>query len=729
MKKGILLLCNIILILGSVLSVFMYSENFRKENRKMQMETFSSTIESMKKVSENYLYTERGYVDNWAEYITDQNMSEDEALEYIRSTNTQKERYGHIVDMDDFSARSTYVKNGDDEVSCYRQMHNADYNTSRALVRKMQKMFQEENEDETLVLGKYRVGEVQQGVVSVGKRVELRQDDGTKKAYLLLRVIPVNYLEKSWVFPTEFTAAEISIITADGEYVIQSKSMKSRSFLDFIRGYNFQDDYNKVEDLAETLKTTDNGLLEYKNSRNEDCYWYYSSFGKDLDLDILGYIPVDQMNTARMNWSIVQIVCVTFLILIAIDGTYVLSINRKLKKTVAMAERANQAKTEFLSTVSHDIRTPMNAVIGMTDIARKHLDDPKYVGECLEKVSWAGNHLLTLINDILDISKVESGKMELDIRPFSITEAADEVISMVRPLAEQKNIDFETKIHDIQKDRVESDQLRMNQIMINLLNNAVKYTEEGGKVLFEVYQEAISESPDMIRLICKVSDNGMGMSEEFQENMYGSFTRAEDSRISKIQGSGLGLAIIRQLINLMGGDIICESALGEGTTFTVSVDLKASHSENRDKTEEIDSADAETFESLHVLIAEDNDLNWEIIRTMLADYKVCCDRARNGQICVDMLTAAESGTYDLVLMDIQMPVMNGREAARRIRKSQKEAIRDIPIFAMTADAFAEDIQKCRAAGMDGHIAKPVNMKQVLEVLRNIKREKEKEQKV
>ncbi len=215
--------------------------------------------------------------------------------------------------MDDFSARSTYVKNGDDEVSCYRQMHNADYNTSRALVRKMQKMFQEENEDETLVLGKYRVGEVQQGVVSVGKRVELRQDDGTKKAYLLLRVIPVNYLEKAWVFPTEFTAAEISIITADGEYVIQSKSMKSRSLLDFIRGYNFQDDYNKVEDLAETLKTTDNGLLEYKNSRNEDCYWYYSSFGKDLE----------------------------------------------------------------------------------------------YVGECLEKVSWAGNHLLTLINDILYISNYE----------------------------------------------------------------------------------------------------------------------------------------------------------------------------------------------------------------------------------------------------------------------------------------------------------------------------------
>ncbi|WP_432628619.1 hybrid sensor histidine kinase/response regulator [Brotaphodocola sp.] len=766
MRKGswgraALLVCNLVMILIAGVLAVLYSENFRKENSRLQMENFCTAVESMKQLSESYLYTEKGYVDDWAQYITHKNMTMDEAIEYLRTANTQKDRYAHIVDMDDMSARSTYLKNGSDVITAYQAFREGTYNANKTALRKMEKMFTSTG-DEVLILGKYRVGETQQSVISVGTKVEIKIGKARRKPYLLLRVIPVDYLQRAWVFPTEYPSAEISIITSDGEYVVQSASMKSRSFLDYIRGYNFQDDYNEVEDLAERLRTTEKGLLQYKNFRGEDCYWYYSSFGRDLELDILGYIPVNQMNQVSVDWNIVWIVCGSLLFLTLMDGVYILSINKKLKRALVLAEQANQAKTDFLSTVSHDIRTPMNAVIGMTDLARKHLDDPKYMGECLSKVAWAGNHLLTLINDILDISKIESGKMELEIQPFSLREAIDEIVSMVRPQAEQKKITFDVKMNEIICDALAADQLRLNQILLNLLTNAVKYTENGGRVLLEISEERIeqirqiepveqtepmgqtrkngrtdrkeaedgrsseSRQPQKIRLICKVADNGMGMSPEFQKTMYHSFTREEDSRISKIQGTGLGLAIIRQLVDLMNGSIMCESEIGKGTTFTVYLDLDVAEQETDVLSQDSDwgeEADRCGLSDLHILVAEDNDLNWEIIQAILSEYEIPCDRAENGKICVEMLASSPKKKYDLILMDIQMPMMNGREATRTIRKMEESGELDgrIPIIAMTADAFAEDIRACREAGMDGHLAKPINIKQVLGALKKIKK--------
>lgn len=770
LRRAVLLICNLVMILIAGISAVLYSENFRKENSRLQMENFCTAIESMKQLSESYLYTEKGYVDDWAQYITRKNMTMDEALEYIRTANTQEDRYAHIVDMDDLSARSTYIKDGNDTISCYKIFREGTYNANRTALRKMEKMFTS-TRDEVLILGKYRMGETQQSVISVGTKVEIKIGKGRRKPYLLLRVIPVEYLQRAWVFPTEYPSAEISIITSNGEYVVQSASMKSRSFLDYIRGYNFQDDYNQVENLAERLRTTDKGLMQYKNFRGEDCYWYYSSFGKDLELDILGYIPVNQMNRVEVDWNIVWIVCGSLFVLMLIDGIYILTINKKLKQALVLAEQANQAKTDFLSTVSHDIRTPMNAVIGMTDLARTHLNDPKYMGECLNKVAWAGNHLLTLINDILDISKIESGKMELEAQPFSLQEAVEEIVSMVRPQADQKKISFEVRLHEIFRDVLVADQLRLNQILLNLLTNAVKYTEDGGSIVLNISQERIeqgiepgiegiaqekktkvkvnesainlesrqnsplrsrnsqssqnSQSSKKVRLICKVVDNGMGMSPEFQKTMYHSFTREEDSRISKIQGTGLGLAIIHQLVNLMDGSIMCESELGKGTTFTVYLDLEVAEQESDALCRDFDwgeEADRCGISLMHILVAEDNDLNWEIIQAILEEYGVSCERAENGKICVEMLTRAPKGTYDLILMDIQMPEMNGREATRMIRNMEMRGELEgrIPILAMTADAFAEDIRACRKAGMDGHLAKPINMKQVLSALRTIK---------
>ena len=717
-KKILLLLCNIIMIVEAILSSYSYSITTRNKSVALRLDNFCNSTDSMKQLTESYLYAEKGYVDNWAYYISSNNMTIDEAIKFVQNINTQDNRYAHFVDMDDFSAISTIAdKNGNYSVNCYKTFYDTDTNACHAMIKKMQNMFKSQS-GQVYVLGKYRVGELQQTVISVGTRVYLNIGNNKTKPYLLLRLLPVDYLKNAWAFPTEYKSAEISLINSNGEYIIQSPSMKSRTFYDYIRGYNFQNDYTKVDELANKIKSSDSGLLQYKNYRNENCYWYYSSFGKNLDLYIIGYIPVKDIDSVNMNWSIVAIICGTVLFLTILDTFYILSINHRLRKAASEAEHASQAKTQFLSTISHDIRTPMNGVLGMTQIAKKHLNDPEYMGECLDKVSLAGNHLLTLINDILDISKIESGKMAISIEPFSLKDCVNEVVSIIRPQAEYKGISLEVNMHDIIYETLSADPLRLNQIITNLLTNAVKYTDNGGKVLFDISQSRLPDDDEKIRLKIVVSDNGIGMTKEFQETMYNSFTRALDSRTNKIQGTGLGLAIIKQLVDLMNGSIDCKSELRKGTTFTVYLDLAVLNEHKHLDTVNPDSLYEKNydFSSLHVLVAEDNDLNWEIIKTMLSEYKVSCDRAVNGLECINTLTSSSKGFYDLILMDIQMPVLNGKEATRKIRENEDAYIRNIPIVAMTADAFAEDIKACKEAGMNAHIPKPINMKQVLSVL-------------
>ena len=717
-RNTLLIICNIVLVIAMVLTIIIYSNTTMQQKYELRKDAFCTTVESMKQVSENYLSTERGYVKAWSAYISSQHMTADEALEYIRQTNTQDDRMAHLVDMTDMSARSTYERNGNPWVHCYDNMVKLNTSDSNFFLEKMEEMFNDTS-DKVLVLGKYRVGEAQKTVVSVGTRVIIREEDGTDKPYLLLRLIPTEYLQKSWTFPTEFPAAEISIISKDSGYVVSSPSLRSKNFAEFIRAYNFEDNYNEMDVLIEHIKTTTNGLLEYKDSKGEDCYFYYSSFGDDSNLDILGYIPVSAVKADAVDLSIVYIVCGTLLVLIILDGTHILSINHRLRKAYVMAENANLAKTQFLSSMSHDIRTPMNAVIGMTEIAKHHINEPEYIKGCLDKVSMSGNHLLTLINDILDISKVESGKMTLAPQAFSLHNALDELNAIVAQSASDNGVEYTVNIHDIRNDILYADSLRIRQILINLLTNAIKYTGVGGHVTFEVSEQPTADSDNNVELTFVVADNGIGMTEEFQQTMYNSFSRATDSRINSIQGSGLGLAIVSQLVNLMNGSIYCNSSPGRGTVFTVKLTVPSLP----ELPPEINLNDAvapptnNEFDGMRVLVAEDNDLNWEIIHILLGEYNIISDRAVNGQICLDILNNKNSPHYDLILMDVQMPIMDGRSATRYIRNNSKPYVRDIPIAAMTADAFAEDVYACIESGMDAHISKPIDMKQVLPILR------------
>lgn len=712
--KLILIFCNVALVLSVVAFVVHYTTSVRTDQEAMLRDSFCDTVETMKQLSSRYLDSEKRVAEDWAAYIEREGMTMDEALAYLRAVNTSADRSAHLVDMNTFKARSTQIYDGDDSTEVYERFASSERYNSSFIITTMRRMFNGESH----VLGRYRIPESQSTVISVGTPVWLRTGDGWKTRCLLLRIIPVESIRKIWIFPLNYANAEIGLITPGGDYVIPSNSMRSENFVEFLRAYNFADDYNGVDALLPQLQNTDSGLLEFNDSRGEPCYWYYSRLDGYEGQIVLGYVPKKSL-TASSNAGvpIVVVVSVLLLALVLLDAAYALGINRRLRASVKLAEQASDAKTQFLSTMSHDIRTPLNAVIGLTKLAQDHMDDRGYVQECLGKISVSGNHLLTLINDILELSRVESGKTTLTPASFSVEELAAGLESITRSQTDERRQHFSVRLHDISSPCLVGDKLRLSQIYLNLLNNAVKYTQPGGNIRLKMW-EAPADGRN-VSLVCAIADDGMGMSPEFQATMYESFSRAEDGRIDKTQGTGLGLAIVKHLIDLMDGSILCESAPGMGTTFTVQIPLRAA-----DSTEHAASTDVQTNENalrgLRVLVAEDNDLNWEIICAMLEEHGILCDRAENGRQCVDMLEAAPPDTYALVLMDVQMPELNGRDATRVIRQSARQDLREIPIAAMTADAFAEDMQACLDAGMDAHLSKPVEIEKVLRTFAQLK---------
>ena len=414
--RYLLVLVNVLLILAAICFSVVYSTRMRLEQMKSELDTFEATVESMKQISVNYLSMELNYAADWANYIDAHDMTIEEALDYIRQANHQQDRYAHIVDMHTFEAYSTYQGDDAEELTCYRKFYEDVNDTNKLFINTMQQMYSMSQANFS-VLGKYRTEDTHLNVISVGTKVRLISEDGVPTDYLLLRVIPVESIRNIWIFPVEFGSAEVGIITKTGDYVVQSPSMKSRTFAEFIRGYNFADDYRRIDDLIAQISGTDHGILEYKNSKGEDCYWYYSNFGEASNLDILGCIPVADLNVHKTDWTIVFMTCGILALLSILDGVYFMWINRKLREAAALAESASLAKTRFLSTMSHDIRTPMNAIIGMTELAKHHLDEPEYMKDCLQKVSLAGDHLLTLINDILDFS---SGKWKYGSCPAGV---------------------------------------------------------------------------------------------------------------------------------------------------------------------------------------------------------------------------------------------------------------------------------------------------------------------
>ena len=402
--------------------------------------------------------------------------------------------------------------------------------------------------------------------------------------------------------------------------------------------------------------------------------------------------------------------------------------NKKLKKAkditteaLQTAENANKAKTDFLSNMSHDIRTPMNAIIGMTLLIRYDAGNKDKVIEYADKIDISSQHLLGIINDVLDMSKIEAGKTVFKYNDFSILNFIQEINTLFQSQIDEKKQTLTIIKENIRHEWVNGDQIHLMQIFSNLLSNAVKYTQEGGKIQFLV-EECETKSSVYAKYRFLVSDNGMGMSADFKETIFDPFTRAESSMTNKIQGTGLGMAITRNLVKAMGGTIDLESELGQGSCFEVFIDLRIA--ENRTVAlaaqEEIAEPDSNTLKGMRFLCAEDNELNAEILMELLKIEGAECTICENGEKVLETFEQSAPGDYDMILMDVQMPVMNGYEATKAIRRSSHELAMTIPIIAMTANAFSEDIQHSLAAGMNAHVSKPVEMKVLEKTIRSIK---------
>ena len=844
MKKTLIFIVNVIIIAAILIFVVLYSRFTSRESFQRQIDQFESTTVTLEQVTENYLEGEQGICDVWARYINSEAMTMEEAADFIRASHVLANASAHLISLDSLTGLSTRPRQGttDDYAVSYKQLDlladvnwideiGEAVNVSRAYTNPM-------NGEQSLAFC---------------NRVTLSDpESGTSGTAILLRVIPISELEQKWVFPQEvFANAELSMIDANGDYVLKGYSFKNSSFFEFYKSYNPSDPALSKE-LFDRI-TSSTGSISMLNSHGQECILAFTPVSSSVGWTLLGFVPAKDLNVDKENWVLVGVISAGILILFLCDLFYMLYLNKRLQITAREAESANRAKTDFLSTMSHDIRTPMNAIIGLTTIAEKNLGDVEATGESLRKISLASNHLLTLINDILDISKVESGKLKLSPLTFSIVETVENLVNISQPMIKEKNIEFSFHINQMEKEYLYTDQLRLNQIYINILSNAIKYTEPGGRVSVDMREDK-SAVPGCIQLTYVVTDTGIGMSQEFMKNMYQPFSRQVDSRVNRIQGTGLGLAITKQMVELIGGTIECQSEQGKGTTFTVALDIPVADrqrddmkldpidvlivdddetmlqtaadtlaslgataeqarsgpealgmiehrhlsgrdysvvivdwkmpemdgietvdrirselgmdipvllisaydwSDIKDKAKEVGANgfvnkplfrstlydkindltgkesksqepedDYSDLQGLHVLVAEDNDINWEIISAMLSMFGITTDRAENGQVCVDIMRTAAEDSYQLIFMDVQMPVMNGLDATRAIRRLENPWASSIPIVAMTADAFSENVTECLNIGMNGHIAKPVDIKLVIKEIRKIKKEKE-----
>ena len=402
--------------------------------------------------------------------------------------------------------------------------------------------------------------------------------------------------------------------------------------------------------------------------------------------------------------------------------------NKKLKKAkditteaLQTAENANKAKTDFLSNMSHDIRTPMNAIIGMTSLIRHDAGNKAKVIEYADKIDISSQHLLGIINDVLDMSKIEAGKTVFKYTDFSILDFITELNTIFHSQIDEKNQTLTIIKENIRHEWVNGDQVHLMQSFSNLVSNAVKYTQEGGKIQFLV-EECETKSSVYAKYRFLVSDNGMGMSADFKDTIFDAFTRAESSMTNKIQGTGLGMAITKNLVEAMGGTIDVESELGQGSCFEVLIDLRIAEDRFVSSAEqaEKDEPAGNVLKEMRFLCAEDNELNAEILMELLKIEGAECTICENGKRVLEAFEQSAPGDYDMILMDVQMPVMNGYEATKAIRRSSHELAKTIPIIAMTANAFSEDIQHSLAAGMNAHVSKPVEMKVLEKTIRSIK---------
>jgi len=847
---------NVLIVLIVAAAVITYADIQMRMAEEAAVSAFENTANTMEEIVSNYLRDAQSTCSSWANYINANSMTMEEAVEFVRQSTTAPEESAHVIWWDSLTGFSTEAAVSD----------QSNYEVSYADFKK--DIFEDmEDNEEVHLTRRYTNPMNGRSVLAFGHFVMLKDSGGENREALLLRVLTVSYLETQWAFATGYKNAQVALMEKNGTYVLQPSVMKNSNFYSFIYSYNKGE--VDTEKLQNDVASNAMGSFRAKNARAEEMLFAFSHIRANQDGVVIVCVPEEDLMAHRMDWTIPILILVALGTMLLMDFLFFQNLRREDKKTqetlagqlatihrqeellmdaLSAAEAANAAKSNFLSNMSHDIRTPMNAIVGLSTMLARDAENPEKVREHTKKITSSSQHLLSLINDVLDMSKIESGKTTLNISELNLAELVDEIVTIVRPQAKAKYQEFEVSVTDLRNEHLLGDRLRINQILINLLSNAIKYTQVGGRILLQIRQLAQAKK-NYAHYEFVVRDNGYGMSEDYLKVIFEPFTREEKDTINKIQGTGLGMAITKNLVDLLGGTISVQSELGKGSVFTVDLELRLQEMEidqdfwahhgithalivdddvevctniigamsgtgvsmqfavdghtavmmtekalrkgrgfdlvlldwkmpdidgietarrirrvipesvpimiltaydwseieeealdagingfllkpfflsnlmqTVEKLEDTSKGDAEETEDdflkgKRFLAAEDNELNAEILAELLDMMGASVTIAENGRKAVELFEASAPGEFDAILMDVQMPVMNGYEATRNIRASGNAAAHRIPIIAMTANAFAEDVKDALDSGMNAHIAKPIDLGLLEKVLK------------
>lgn len=749
------------------------------------------------------------------------------------------------AEIRNFSSLGFLAEDGEIETVYGEQIHLVDYSDAFASLK---------NNGSIVAQGCNDSGET---VLILGMEAVYSLESG-QKSVALIAGIPMEYLNEALFLDVDEEGMYFHIIDSDGDFIIKNNNVAEDNYYErIISGYdssNIKEREEFVEELKEAIGIRDDysATLMFLG---EERHIYCSPISESSTWYLISVMPEKSLSESIASLDTLRISIMIgsgLVILVSMSIIFIVyyRISQHQIRSLAVAEheavRANKAKSEFLSSMSHDIRTPMNAIIGMTEIASKNMENPVRMEECLKKIKLSSKHLLGLINDVLDMSKIESGKMVLNESSLSLRDVMDDIVNIIQPQIKVRKQYFDIFISDIISENVYCDGVRLNQVLINLLSNAVKFTPEEGRIDVYMYQENSPEGEDYVRTHIRVIDTGIGMSKEFQKKIFDTFTREETEQVQQITGTGLGMSITKSIVDLMNGSIEVHSELEKGSEFHVTVDLRKSikesymklpawnilvvddneqlctsaaanlkelgvnaewtldgqqavhmieerHNKNDDyhfvlmdwkmpnmdgietirtirqrvareipvflvsaydwseieddvnssliegfiskplfkstlferlsqyidgqgDKEEQSEEEAVDFSGKHILLAEDIDINWEVAYEILSSVGLVLERAVNGKECVEKFENSQVGFYDAILMDIRMPVMNGYDATKAIRQLERTD-RDLPIIAMTADAFSDDAQYCVDCGMNGHLSKPIDIKECMRMLK------------
>jgi signal transduction histidine kinase/CheY-like chemotaxis protein len=691
------IILNIVLLVFAILAYGRYASAYQERLREENLGNIANLNQSSAMNATVLIDSWNIKLEDIAQYISQHDMTYDEALVVIEQANSSENRQFELIGRDYTGYLARRDSNGGFIPLNYQKKAYAE----------LQKAFDDVTDaayDDVRFAPEFTDGDTALKYFAIYRHIPLKNRNGETESYTLMLATKASDVLAVFNSLNDFDGQSTVLIDDTGNYIVSSNDFKSTNFFQYLYVYNdlTLDQRNVVErDFAANAS----GELYFMNAKGQECVFRYDRMTTN-NWYCVTCVPLASFRTPVFNVNYAVYAVIALFLMLVTDLAWLQHMNRRLRISVLQEKEASEAKTDFLSRMSHDIRTPLNGIVGLTTLALSEDTSPR-IREYLDNIKVSGQFLAGLVNDILDLSKVESGKAELHPEPYSCRDLCKYVEAVVMPLCRNKGLSFRISPPD-DAPPVLLDRLRFNQIIFNLLSNAVKYTPAGG--LVEFHWERTSLADGRVALSFTVRDTGVGMSEEFQKHMFESFTQERSQTADT--GSGLGLSIVNSLVKLMNGRISVESRQGEGSVFTVYLETSACEAEALAERE----VESTKLDGKRVLLCEDNRINIMVAQRMLEMWGMSVDTAANGRIGVELFTASAPGTYDVILMDVIMPEMDGLEATRIIRSLDRPDAATIPIIAMTADAFAENVAQALAAGMNDHVSKPIDMPKLFGIL-------------